>query len=111
MAWNWINSLIPYRVILSGSAQDDLRKLFNDCPSAVPFVRSQLNALAQNPTSLSRRSHFPYRERCQLMSFDMDLDGTRHFFTVIFQYGSDEQTIEVADTAHQSRKIDDLWEP
>jgi len=45
------------------------------------------------------------------MSFDMDLDGTRHFFTVIFQYGSDEQTIEVADTAHQSRKIDDLWEP
>ena len=111
MGSNWTAFLIRYRAILSLNAQDDLRRLFDNCPSVLPFVRSQLMLLEESPTSLSTRSHFPFREKCQLMSFDKDEGDTRHFIHVLFQFGADEQTLHILDIAHHPRKLKDLLDP
>jgi hypothetical protein len=45
------------------------------------------------------------------MSFDIDIDGMRHFFEILFQYGADEQTIHVGDLGYRTEWIEDLLEP
>jgi hypothetical protein len=65
------------------------------------YVILQLQALELNPTLLSERSHFPFREGCQVFSFDYDRDEKRYFVNVLFQYENDEETLHVSDVPWQ----------
>jgi hypothetical protein len=83
---------MSYGINLSPEAQEDLSRL----PLAVRrFALNQLLNLSESPTALSRKSHFPYFEKCQLMTFDFDHDGQRHFCNILFQYGQDELTLYI----------------
>lgn len=54
------------------------------------LVVNRIDELAQRPTELSCRSHFPYRENCQLFKFEIE-DGTqRYVIHAMFQYSRDE---------------------
>jgi hypothetical protein len=89
---------MSYRAILSPNAQDDLRRM---PPPVSIYTLSQLANLERNPTALSEPSHFPFREKCQIFSFDYDFQGKRYFFNVLFEYGADEQTLFLSDIAWQ----------
>ena len=83
---------MSYRVSLLPEARKDLDAM----PAAVrEQTVKQLRVLADNPTALSRRSRFPFIERCQLYTFDCDHELQRWEINVLFQYGADEQTIHV----------------
>ena len=83
---------MSYGIALSTEAQEDLAQL----PVPVRrFALQQLQALAEAPTALSRRSHFPYREKCQIFQFDVDHELQRWELRALFQYGQDEQTLHV----------------
>jgi len=51
---------MSYRAVLSANAQADIRAL---PPQVAQYVLRQLNNLEANPTLLSRRLHFPFREK------------------------------------------------
>jgi hypothetical protein len=91
---------MSYGIILAPEAEKDL----NGLPHAVAlFVARQLTNLAESPAALSRRSHFPFRERCQVMACDYDDDaGHRWFINVLFQYSQDEANLHVLGIASQS---------
>jgi hypothetical protein len=96
---------MSYRATLSANAQDDLRRM----PRRVALhAIAQLRSLEANPTLLSGRSHFPFREKCQIFSFDYDHEGQRYFVNVLFQYDADEETLHIADIAWQA--VDEWWE-
>ncbi|MDB5323020.1 MAG: hypothetical protein JWN40_4651 [Phycisphaerales bacterium] len=94
-----------YHAILSANAQNDIRGM----PLAVArYTLLQLQNLQEFPTSLSVRSHFPFREKCQLFSFDYDWEGRRYFINVLFQYGMDEMSLFVLDAPWQV--AEEWWE-
>ncbi len=95
---------MKYAAVLSNRAKADILKM---PPAIREYTLSQLKALELNPTLLSKPSHFPYRENCQMFTFDKDHEGKRHFITVLFQYGTDEATLYVAGIAYQA--ADDWW--
>jgi hypothetical protein len=77
-------------------------------PAVARYTLAQLANLAASPTSLSVKSHFPFREKCQLLTFDYDWDGMRYFVNVLFHYAADEQTLVITDVPWQS--ADSWWE-
>jgi hypothetical protein len=97
---------MKYRAILSANAQEDIRRMPR--PVAV-YVLGQLRSLENDPVLLSRRSHFPFREKCQIFEIDYDWEGKRYFINVLFQYGADEETLHILDAPFQA--VDDWWEP
>jgi hypothetical protein len=94
-----------YRAILTANSQDDIRRM---PPAVARFTLLQLKNLQESPTSLSVRSHFPFREKCQLFSFDYDWEGRRYFINVLFQYGTDETRLIILDAPWQV--ADEWWE-
>ena len=95
---------MSYGTLLSDEARDALVRL----PIPVRrFTLRQLENLGQSPTTLSSKSHFPYREKCQVFSFDYDYQMQRWAITVLFQYGQDEQTIHVLAIGFNAR---DPWD-
>jgi hypothetical protein len=85
---------MSYRAILSNNAQADIRQM--PAPLA-RFTLAQLQNLEASPTTLSRRSHFPFRERCQVFTFDFAHEGHYYVVNVLFQYAADEQQLHIAD--------------
>jgi hypothetical protein len=95
---------MPYRAILDIEARHDLARL----PKAVyNHVIHELSRLAADPVGLSVRSHFPFREKCQLFPFDFDDPPDCWEFNALFQYGQDEQTIYILAVGISTRPIDD----
>jgi hypothetical protein len=85
---------MSYRAILSTNAEADLRRM---PPALARFTLAQLRNLESDPTALSRRSHFPFRERCQVFHFDYS-DGAHHYVVnVLFQYATDEERLLILD--------------
>ena len=83
---------MSYGISLSADAEHDLARL----PIPVrQFTLRQLENLADSPGTMSRRSHFPYREKCQLFTFNYDHELQRWELAVLFQYGQDEQTLHI----------------
>ena len=83
---------MSYGIVLSLEAKNKLARF----PLPVRrFTLLQLENLAENPTALSKRSEFPYREKSQLFVFHYDHDAKRWEICVMFQYGADEETIHV----------------
>jgi hypothetical protein len=83
-----------YRAILSPRSQQDIR---NMPVSLARYTLAQLRNLEAAPTALSRRSHFPFREQCQIFNFDYRADDVYYVVNVLFQYAADEQTLLIAD--------------
>jgi hypothetical protein len=89
---------MPYHVVLSSEAQDDLRKL--DAELQVAVVE-QLRDLCQNPATKSRPSCFPHLPNGQISTFPYtDFEGQRHHFSIRFFYSQDEKFIKVACIGH-----------
>src|SRR5260221_11825370 len=97
---------MSYRSSLSTNAQDDIRRIKED--RVRQYVMAQLINLENDPALLSHRSHFPWREQCQVFSFDYDYGARRYFINVLFQYGADEQTLSIDDIAVV--EADNWWE-
>jgi hypothetical protein len=96
---------MSYRAILTVNAEEDIRRM----PAAVArYVLRQLVNLENDPILLSGKSHFPFREKCQLFSFDFDWNNQRYFINVHFQYGADEETLIISDAPWQAAT--DWWE-
>ena len=72
------------------------------------YTLAQLHNLAASPTSLSRRSHFPFRQNVQIFNFDYCINDKLYIVNILFQYGADEATLHIADAPW--REIDDYWE-
>jgi hypothetical protein len=97
---------MSYRAILSANAQADIRRM----PAPVArYTLAQLKNLEADPTLLSRPSHFPFRQKCQIFSFDYDHAGQRYFVNVLFQYAADEESLEILDAPWQV--VTDPFEP
>lgn len=96
---------MAYGILLSEVAQEDIRQIKN--PQIREFVLRQLEILAEYPTALSRPSHFPYREKCQIFRFDCDHELQRYEFNALFQYSADEQHIHILAIG---RSIRDPWD-
>ena len=80
---------MSFGIALSVEAEHDLARM-------PVLVRQQalrhLEALADYPAALSRPSHFPFREKCQISPVDFDHEGTRWELFCLFQYAQDEKT-------------------
>ena len=94
-----------YQIRLSETAEADLVRIAE--PAVRHYALRQLDFLGENPTSLSRPSHFPYREKCQLFSFNYDYASQRWEFNVLLQYASDEIHIHSLAIGWSVR---DFWE-
>jgi len=81
-----------YEIVLSPQASADIE---NQPVAVRAFVMAQLRNLAASPTSLSRPSRFPYREKCQIFQFDMPFENETWRFAALFQFAQDEQSIFV----------------
>src|SRR5687768_11969598 len=82
---------MSYNVELSDEAIEDLAKL------KLPLrktVENHLEVLAHYPTKFSEPAHFPYWQ-VQAYKFETAFEGVEYFFTVLFQYGADEQTLHI----------------
>jgi hypothetical protein len=83
---------VPYTLVLTPEAEHHLSRF----PLPVQkFIVRELDILGKYPTSLSTRSYFPYRERCQLFRIACLYLEERWEMFALFQYGQDEQTIYV----------------
>jgi hypothetical protein len=90
---------MSYKLRLSPEAEIDLRRL---PPPVALFTARQLINLADDPTILSKPSHFPYPQGHQLMSCDYDHESRRWFINVLFRYASDEATLEIVGISAQA---------
>jgi len=79
-------------------------------PAAVAqYTMVQLRNLELDPALLSTRSHFPFRAKCQIFSFDLDHQGQRFFINALFQYHANEEELLISDIPWQAAS--DWWEP
>ena len=83
-----------YRAVLATKAQADIRRM---PPRLAAFTLAQLRNLCEAPTALSRPSHFPYRQQCQIFTFDLREGSVLYVVNVLFQYSADEQSLHIAD--------------
>jgi len=66
------------------------------------FVQEHLDRLAADPVGLSQPGAFPHPPWLQRFHFDHpNFDGNHHFFTVLFNFGQDEKTLQVVHIVHQ----------
>jgi hypothetical protein len=72
------------------------------------FTLAQLVNLEADPTALSVRSHFPFRQNVQILKCDFKVAGRYYVVNVLFQYGVDEQTLFVLDVPWQ--EATEWWE-
>ncbi|MGA2230158.1 MAG: hypothetical protein ABSH22_04455 [Tepidisphaeraceae bacterium] len=87
-----------YEVILDAWAQHNIAHF---SPSIKSKIYDQLKRLEADPVRLSKRSHFPYRERCQMFDFTIDLEGGEKLeLNAQFQYEADERTLYVWTIGH-----------
>ena len=85
---------MKYHAILDPKAVEDVRRM----PHALArYTVAQLINLEAEPTALSKRSHFPFRERVQVFNFDFKAGDAYYVVNVLFQYGVDEETLWVLD--------------
>lgn len=89
---------MSYRAILSTRAEADIRRM---PPALARYTLAQLHSLADSPTALSRRSHFPFRQNVQVFNFDYKIGGQYFIVNVLFQYGADESALLIADAPWQ----------
>jgi hypothetical protein len=78
-----------YGIILAPEAVEDLAKLPPDIRAR---VERDLRRLAEDPTALSRPSHFPWVP-CQAYEVEYQGDATEYFITILFRYAADEQNL------------------
>jgi hypothetical protein len=96
---------MKYHAILDRRAVEDVRRM---PPALARYTVAQLVNLEAEPTALSRRSHFPFRERVQVFNFDFKSGGVCYVVNVLFQYGADEETLWVVDIPWQ--EATEWWE-
>jgi hypothetical protein len=95
---------MSYGILLSREAEHDLAYLL------VPLRRRvlrHLDALGEYTSALSERSHFPWREKCQMSQFDHDYDGYRWEFYILFQYSQDETKLHILRICKSSMPLSD----
>lgn len=63
-------------------------------------IRAELLRLSENPATLSRPSVMPFPAGYQMYQFRVEYDGDIHFFTVLFRYGDDEETLIIPAIGH-----------
>jgi hypothetical protein len=88
---------MSYELVLSPKAEETLAGLE---PPVAAAVESHLLRLAGSPTSMSRPAVLPYPPGSQMSEFSMMHDGRLHRLTILFRYGSDEQTLHVIAIGH-----------
>jgi mRNA-degrading endonuclease RelE of RelBE toxin-antitoxin system len=82
---------MSYGVALAPEALEDLQKL---PPAIRTRVEQALSLLAENPTALSRPSHFPHVP-CQAYELHYQEQSTEYFITILFRYAQDEQSLNI----------------
>lgn len=89
---------MSYRAILTTAAAEDISRL----PVALRnAVHAELLRLCESPATLSRRSVSPpYPPGYQLFQFDRVLADKVHYFSILFKYGQDEQTLFIHGLGH-----------
>src|SRR5689334_1178721 len=89
---------MSYRVELSAAAEAELEAL---PPDLQDIVRVGLIDLSADPVSQSRPAPFPFPPVGQLHHIKHDIGAeTWHFFTILFRYGQDEETLHVVGIGH-----------
>jgi hypothetical protein len=59
------------------------------------YTIQQLEALSENPTVLSERSHFPFEGKGQRFSFDYAHEGEEWEIHILFQYNTNETSLYI----------------
>jgi hypothetical protein len=87
-------------ILYSPQAEEDLAKL---APHLLNAVEHQLGNLEQHPATLGRPSVSPpYPPDLLLYQFWVhDPGGARHFFTILYRRGTNENDIHVIGVGHQ----------
>jgi len=60
-------------------------------------VQAAIGELCENPTKLSRQSHFPHPLHFQIFDTYIEHDGERILLKVFFQYSQDESSLLIDD--------------
>jgi hypothetical protein len=96
---------MSYELIFSDEAEEDLGRL---APHLLNVAEQHLDRLAEHPATLSRPSVSPpYPPGFQMYSFrHEEPDGSSHVFTILFRYGSDETTLQIAAIGHYETRLD-----
>jgi hypothetical protein len=82
---------MPYRVVLP----DDASALVDRLPQPVAAVVSRhLRQLSEHPVGLSKPAFAPLSGG-QKYEFEARFQDMDYYFTVVFRYGADEQTLHV----------------
>lgn len=67
-------------------------------------IVEHLLCLQKSPVTVSRRSVSPpFPPGYQMYPFEVVHLGITHFFTVLFLYGTDEETLHIYGIGHQTR--------
>jgi len=75
-------------------------------PPLREHVSGELRRLAESPSTVSRRAHFPHPQEGQL--FDVEpvvLLGVKHWVTIMFMYSRDERTLLIKWIVHRSGRV------
>jgi hypothetical protein len=88
-----------FTVEWANEAEEDLDAL---PPLLASHVLDQVDRLAGDPTGLSAPSHFPYRPG-QMFQFSREFERRTYYFTVLFHYRPDEQTIVLEAVGYMPR--------
>jgi mRNA-degrading endonuclease RelE of RelBE toxin-antitoxin system len=82
---------MSYAVVLAPDALEDLAHL---PPPIQNLVEVELRRLAENPTGLSRPSHFPYLPG-QIYRIELRIDQLHYYIRILFRYSQDETALEI----------------
>lgn len=92
---------MSYRAVLATRAANDVAKLPVMLRNS---LRTELERLCESPATLSRPSVTPpYPPGYQLFEFDKVVSDEVHYFSVLFRYASDEQTLLIHGIGHRRR--------
>ena len=81
---------MAYGVRYTAEAEADLARISSVDPVAASTILDQIDRLAADPASLSRKPGFPHRP---FQKYQFSAGG--FFVTVLFQYSADETDIEI----------------
>jgi hypothetical protein len=81
---------MAYGVRYTAEAEADLARISSIDPVAASTILDEIDRLAADPVSLSRKPGFPHRP---FQKYQFNAGGL--IVTILFQYSADEQDIEI----------------
>jgi hypothetical protein len=94
---------MSYGTLPSVKARHDLARIGNI--ELRRQVLRQLKVLGEDPSLLSKPSHFPFREKCRIYALDYECGRAVWEVFILFSYSQDEQDLYIIEIGFAQKPI------